>query len=259
MQRTSCAALVAGLTCFALALSDATAFATYPGANGRVAYVAADGSGIHTILPSGKGDQAIGVGGFPSWSADGQRIAFIRELHFNPDTGGNSEIFSMAADGSDVQRLTYRPGDDIAPFYSPNGRRIVFTGVQGIMTMRSDGSDLRLLTSTGGSYGWSPNGEWILYIVGRTGDTKPSIWEMRPDGSDKHRLVFLGSDGGFFSDYSPDGKSIHLRPLVLPIEQNVRRESGWEQPSPPALLTTFSGWDLLTERTVASRWGRPIL
>lgn len=45
----------------------------------------------------------------PSWSKNGQRIYFTS---FRPDTQGDTEIFVMNADGTDVQRLTRSAGVD---------------------------------------------------------------------------------------------------------------------------------------------------
>lgn len=44
----------------------------------------------------------------PAWSPDGSRIAF------SSNRAGSFEIFSMAADGSDVRRLTFTPREDAA-------------------------------------------------------------------------------------------------------------------------------------------------
>ena len=41
---------------------------------------------------------------------------------------GDMEIYSMKADGSDVKRLTNRPGPDGGPFFSFDGKRIAFRG-----------------------------------------------------------------------------------------------------------------------------------
>jgi TolB protein len=50
---------------------------------------------------------------FPSWSPDGKKILFVRNL------GGNSEIFVMNANGTGVKRLTKSPASDFAPDWQP--------------------------------------------------------------------------------------------------------------------------------------------
>ena len=54
---------------------------------------------------------------FPTWSPDGERIAYTT---FLPD--GNDDIFVMNADGSSPTRLTSGPEYDADPDWSPNGR-----------------------------------------------------------------------------------------------------------------------------------------
>jgi Tol biopolymer transport system component len=49
----------------------------------------------------------------PEWSPDGVRIVFARE------TEGYSDIYTMNPDGSDVDRLTTKPGEDFAPTWQP--------------------------------------------------------------------------------------------------------------------------------------------
>jgi TolB protein len=48
------------------------------------------------------------------WSTDGKRIAF----HSARDNG-NFEIYTMAADGSDVVRVTNNPAFDVFPSWRP--------------------------------------------------------------------------------------------------------------------------------------------
>src|SRR6266508_2657137 len=57
----------------------------------------------------------------PSWSPDGQRIAFYS------DRDGNGEIYVMNADGSGLTRLTDNDAIDIPYGWSPDGRNLVFT------------------------------------------------------------------------------------------------------------------------------------
>lgn len=188
-----------------LAVSGSTAWATFPGANGRIAYDRTPPGGpytIHSVMPSGHGDEPLGLGSMPSWSPNGQRLAFIRTVN------GQGEVYSMAADGTDARRLTHTRINEASPTWSPGGRRIAFDGHSGITVMRSDGSDQRVLTDHGDSAAYSPDRKWIAFIVGSTAKVNASIWVMRRNGTRQHRLLFLGPDGGWIGGYSPDGHKI---------------------------------------------------
>jgi Tol biopolymer transport system component len=56
-----------------------------------------------------------------SWSPDGSRIAF------SSDRDGNTEIYLMNADGSNIIRLTNDPASDLEPSWSPDGKLIAFS------------------------------------------------------------------------------------------------------------------------------------
>ncbi|MDX2140812.1 MAG: hypothetical protein SF123_22200 [Chloroflexota bacterium] len=51
---------------------------------------------------------------YPTWSNDGGWVAFASRRD------GNWEIYVVRADGSDLTRVTYDAGDDIAPSWRPN-------------------------------------------------------------------------------------------------------------------------------------------
>jgi TolB protein len=100
----------------------------------------------------------------------------------------NTEIWSMAADGSNQTRLLAVAGDGVdysLPVWSPDGSRIAYTTwsneggtaqnfrnedqTSAIWTMAADGSDRRLVVDGGPDQAWipawSPDGQWIAYTL----------------------------------------------------------------------------------------------
>jgi len=73
----------------------------------------ADGSQQTNLTPKDPLDSAAQwCSRAPSWSANGQEILFMSS---RPSTGGDTEVFVMNADGSNVRRLTNSPGADGSP------------------------------------------------------------------------------------------------------------------------------------------------
>ncbi len=107
-----------------------------------------DGSGLTTLFDMpGTFDSA------PAWRPDGRRIAFESDANIaggNPE--GDLEIWTMAADGSDVRQLTHNAIRDEGPAWSPDGGRYLAysSGLdnthEDITVMTSNGTYLRKLT-----------------------------------------------------------------------------------------------------------------
>ena len=131
---------------------------------------------------------------FPTWSPDGERIAYTS---FLPD--GNDDIFVMNANGSSPTRLTSGPEYDSDPDWSPNGELIAFSRDGDIYTMRPDGSDVRQLTqgsARDGAPAWSRDGRWLAFAradeSGTTFAGPSRIIVMRANGSRLGRVRLPG-------------------------------------------------------------------
>lgn len=116
------------------------------------------------------------------------RIAFQSTRH------GNWEIYTMAADGSDVIRLTTNAADDERPGWSPDNTKLVFGSRRGgnadIYVMNIDGSGVtRLTTHAGEDYApqWSADGAQIVFRSNRDGNAE--IYVMDADGSNQTNLT----------------------------------------------------------------------
>jgi Tol biopolymer transport system component len=174
--------------------------------------IASSAKGVHLISSDGSGSRLIpGTGGVaePTWSDDGERVAFSlagdvytaqadwseRRLAFESASGP-----SWSPDG--MQLAVMRDSCEAAPDYEECYVALDFDNPVDLYTVGVDGSDSRRLTSAPGYDGdpaWSPDGEWIAFAD----DDGLSL--MRPDGSDRKQLA-----RGDLSKpaWSPDGKTI---------------------------------------------------
>jgi TolB protein len=86
----------------------------------------------------------------PSWSPDGQHIAFAWTKGFAP---GNYNIFVMDVASKDITQLTHEEGRNENPSWAPDGVHIVYSSRQGrktqIWTMLANGTGKRQLTTAG--------------------------------------------------------------------------------------------------------------
>jgi len=142
----------------------------------------------------------------PSWSPDGNKIAFVNF------SGGNFDIYTMNVDGSDQTRLTTYSGNDEIPSWSPDGTKIIFnsnrTGGGDVYVMNSDGTYQTRLTTdlnSDAAAKFSPDGTKIVFESNRDGDYE--IYMMNSDGTNQTKLtnntVFDG-----IPVFSPDGTKI---------------------------------------------------
>src|SRR5947209_2734191 len=160
--------------------------ATFPGRNGRVAFVRGvydPASGdwqsrdVYSVRPDGSGllnltrDRSVDQFS-PAWSADGRRIAYVEaDGATNLDLSGD-ELWTMRADGSRKRRLTENGTADEQPAWSPDGKWIVFSRRTSqrnadLAVIGSSGGRVRLLTRTTDLDElyptWSPGGRRIAY------------------------------------------------------------------------------------------------
>jgi Tol biopolymer transport system component len=142
---------------------------------------------------------------------------------------GNSEIYSVNADGTGLRRLTTRPGRDFAPSWSPDGSQIYFSSVgrdggleTSLYAMDPDGSNVRLLLAhpPGQLHTWSPDGERLAFAMDTPGDTvtQMELYVLQADGTGVRLIVGLPRnfcDEAFFDcedvasiGWAPDGHQL---------------------------------------------------
>lgn len=148
----------------------------------------------------------------PKLSPDKSQLLFIS----NRD--GNSEIYAMNIDGSNIRRLTNNKTEETNANWSPDGSRIVFEsspqiGVESdIWIMNADGSNQQNLTNFPGQDMrpvFSPDGARIAFGSNRnlTDRRESNIWIMNADGSNAKQLT-NGAEFESDPNFSPDGARI---------------------------------------------------
>jgi Tol biopolymer transport system component len=206
----------------AVLATAASAWATFPGANGRIAFaikqVGNEAYQIYSMKPDGSDIKRLtdppGWNLEPRWSPDGRRLVFMS----NRD--GQYDIYVMNADGSGQTRLTTRQAG--APAWSPDGSKIAFASdppdggaSSEIYVMNADGSGERRLTTTppraNGNYTSSDAPAWsaddrIAFTSFREGDHSKrggQLFGMSSDGSNEHRITDDPVEA-LWPDWSPD-------------------------------------------------------
>jgi len=184
-----------------------------------------DGTGIKRLTDA-RGYDAEGA-----YSPDGNKIVFgsIRDAYpedrlpekdkkrLEADASYFAEIYIMNADGSDERRLTDWPGYDGGPFFSPDGKRILWRHfdesgmLADVYTMRLDGSDRRRLTDFD-AMSWAPyfhpSSEYVIFASNKHGFSNFELFMVDAQGTREPVRVTTteGFDG--LPVFSPDGKRL---------------------------------------------------
>ena len=152
-------------------------------------------------------------------SKDGDRIerdpitGRVREtITFTRFDGTNGHVFSVRADGSNLQQLTDAPGVQAHSTWAPNGRFLVFSQVDAqsssVQLLRTGSSRVRTLS---GALTWSmvphvsPDSRRIAFTSNNDGNYE--IYTVNHNGSDLRQLTFSEAPVQQVGPkYSPNGK-----------------------------------------------------
>src|SRR5271155_248319 len=120
---------------------------------------------IYIMSSDGTGVQRMTDGGYatsPSWSPNGQFLAFAWNRKYGPGAPGGQDIYIMDIASKRWTQLTHDAGHNEFPSWSPDGRHLVFQredgGATQLWTMLADGSEQHALTR--GSANTMPNWSW---------------------------------------------------------------------------------------------------
>ncbi len=165
-----------------------------------------------------------------SYSPDGRWIVFssMRDAYnrtlndaekkqLGVDASFFGEIYIMRADGSEQRRLTKVNGYDGGPFFSPDGKRIVWRRfdeqglIADIWTMNIDGTDQRQVTHFK-SMSWAPyihaSGEYLLFASNKLGFENFEVFMVDVAGTKEPVRVTYSDGFDGLPVPSPDGRQI---------------------------------------------------
>jgi Tol biopolymer transport system component len=168
-----------------------------------------DGSGQTNVTNNRAFDRSA------TFAPSGERIIFDSNLSAGVDNPtGDTEIFSVNLDGTDLAQLTNNTARDFHPDFAPDGRKFAFvsdrTFAPGIYTMSADGSKQKKSNRGSGvafaSPGWSPDGSRITFTSDQEGGS--DVYVMRARGAGQQRLTVNGLPTDSGPVFSPDGGQI---------------------------------------------------
>ena len=200
-----------------LAISGEKARASFPGKNGKIAYIDRSEAGdydIYSMKPDGTDRKRLTEDAAndyaPDVSPNGKWIAFASSR------SGANKIYVMKADGTAVRNLSGSEVGEGGPAWSPDGRRIAFERDGDVWVMDADGSNRKNLTDTPPVNGYevrendpaySPDGTKIAFYKETFRPHDVDLYTVTADGKQLRQVTdFSGKE--YSPDWSPSGKRL---------------------------------------------------
>jgi serine/threonine protein kinase/Tol biopolymer transport system component len=142
----------------------------------------------------------------PELSPDGKRVAVTRRSENSPPN-----VWLIDIDRGVPTRFTFGSGNFNAPFWSPDGKRVLFRyqagGAQDLFVKAVDGlSDAKPLYQSKANNktpsGWSPDGRAVLYVV--PGD---DLMAVEVESGKSFPIAATAANEGW-GEFSPDGRFV---------------------------------------------------
>ena len=233
------------------------ALGVLPGANPTVvgigeliAFMRSGEDGGHRIWvmePDGSAQRPVSPAGADafdaSWSPDGERLVYVRDLGYADGSGGDWRLEILDLRTGIVDPLPAPPGGSPSgPVWSLDGSTIAFVdGIRGddsgtyagngLYQMAPSGKDLRLLTDeVGSNISWSPDGREIAFerwVPSEAEHSTGGVWAVNVATGSLRKITDIdGQD----PEWSPDGTLIAYSDGATSIWVVNADGSGGERP-----------------------------
>ena len=215
-------------------------------------------------VPAGGGEpvnltNALGYDAEGSWSPDGEHILFASNRHayeedltpeeqeiLKKDSSYFMELYIMKSDGSGLKRLTDQPGYDGGPFFSQDGKKVVwrrFTADGGsaeVHVMNVDGTGAKAITRLG-AMSWAPyfhpSGDYVIFATSVQGFRNFELYLVDAEGRGEPVRVTHSEGFDGLPVFSPDGTQLSWSSSRTPDKKPQIFMASWNDAEARKLLS----------------------
>ncbi|HEX5718856.1 MAG TPA: S9 family peptidase [Thermoanaerobaculia bacterium] len=197
--------------------------------------------------------------GAPALSPDGKQVVFTINRISVEENKGDSDLWLVPADGcAPPRRLTWNPGADGGPAWSPDGQRLAFVSKRGeappqLYVMTLDGGEAQPVTKLPVAVQgpkWFPDGKRIGFVASTWPDLNgdwPAV-QKRLDENKADKIQAKIADTRllrFWDEYRTDGRFHHVFSVDLATSEVKDLTPGLARTMD--FLSPEEGWDLSPE------------